>query len=227
MWTCVNCGANNNGVRDECRVCSAVWIRSTWIPEPADPAPPPSRLLPALPILILVGSLATAAVLGGPRLIGTGKPRTQQATMRSAPPALESIPTSLVRVHPGVGHPRATAVAVMLDTYFRGINERDYAAVATVLDPAGDLDPGVPGQLKAFADGTSTSHDSDVVLHALTGVASGRLRAEVSFRSVQKAGHRPPGRLAETCTRWEAVYLLTAHGAGYRMLRGDATNRPC
>jgi hypothetical protein len=227
MWTCVNCGASNSGVRDECRICSSVWIRATWIPEPADPAPPRSRVLPALPILILVGSLTTAAVIGGPRLFGAGRPRADQATMRSAPPVPESAPVHLVTVDPRAMDPRADAVAEMLDTYFRGINERDYRAVATILDPAGDLDPGVPAQLRAFAEGTSTSRDSGIVLHGLTDAGSGRLRAVVSFRSDQRAGHGPPERRNETCTRWEIVYLLTPYGDGYRILRGDGTNRPC
>ncbi|BEL09216.1 hypothetical protein Q0Z83_074070 [Actinoplanes sichuanensis] len=226
MWICVNCGERNIGGPDECRVCSAVRIVSVWIPEPAE-QPARSRILPALPIAVLVGALGLAAVIGGPRLFNSGRPRTEQAALRTAAPILETVPLALVTAHPRVDHPGAPAVVAMLDTYFRGINERDYRAVATILDPAGDIDPGVPGQLRAFAEGTSTSRDSDVVLLALTEASAGRLRAEVSFRSEQATGHGPPERPAETCTRWQAVYLLTAHGDGYRMLRGDATNRPC
>lgn len=213
MWICVVCGERTNGGTEACQACSSPPARS--------------RILPALPLAVLVGTLALAAVIGGPRLFGSGKPRTEKATMRSTPPILENTPASLVTVHRNADDPRAAAVAVMLDTYFSGINERDYRAVATILDPAGDLDPGVPGQLKAFADGTATSRDSDVVLHGLNATASGRLRAQVSFRSEQQAGHGPPGRPGETCTRWEVTYLLSPHGDGYRMLRGDGTNRPC
>ncbi|WP_433794072.1 hypothetical protein [Actinoplanes sp. CA-252034] len=210
MWTCVNCGERYSGVPAGCPVC-----------------PPHSRILPALPIVVLVGALALAAVVGGPRLIGADRPRGEQTTRRNAAPILENVPASLVTVHPRVTDPRAAAVVVMLDTYFRGINQRDYDAVATVLDPAGDLDPGVPGQLAAFAEGTSTSRDSDIVLTGLADAARGRLRAEVSFRSEQRAGHGPPERLRETCTLWEVAYLLTVHGDGYRMLRGDGVNQPC
>jgi hypothetical protein len=214
MWICVKCGERGSRGADDCRACS---------PEPAG-----SRILPALPLAVLVGTLALAAVIGGPRLMSSGKPRTERATVRSAAPILEHVPPSLVTVHPRVDDPRAAAVVVMLDTYFTGINERDYEAVATILDPAGDLDPGVPDQLKAFAAGTSTSRDSGIVLLGLSEAAAGRLRAEVAFRSEQKAGHGPPGRPRETCTLWTVVYVLTTGDDGsYRMLRGDGTHRPC
>ncbi|GIE76152.1 hypothetical protein Aph02nite_21020 [Actinoplanes philippinensis] len=210
MRTCVDCGERHSGVPRGCRAC-----------------PSGSRILPALPIAVLVGSLALAAVVGGPRLIGAERPRAEQPVRRDAAPALENLPANLVTVDPRVTHPRTVAVVAMLDTYFHGINQRDYRAVATVLDPAGDVDPGVPGELEAFAEGTSTSLDSDIVLVGLTDAAYGRLRAEVSFRSEQKAGHGPPGRPRETCTLWQVTYLLTVHGDGYRMLRGDGLDQPC
>ncbi|MEU4623055.1 hypothetical protein AB0G04_24165 [Actinoplanes sp. NPDC023801] len=234
---------------DDCTVCerprrasraAEIWkpepAAPLWIPEPAEPEPlSRSRVLPALPIVVLIGALATAAVIGGPRLMGA--PRQPAAPVTADPvaapsdpsraPILEDAAVRLVTVHPAVDDPRAADVAAMFDTYFTGINERDYRAVARVLDPAGELDPGVPGQLKAFAEGTSTSRDSDVVLRRLTSAASGRLRAEVSFLSRQKAGHGPPERPGETCTRWDVVYVLTADGGAYRMLRGDGTNQPC
>ncbi|WP_146169031.1 hypothetical protein [Actinoplanes italicus] len=207
-----------------------------WIPEPAEPEPPSrSRVLPALPIVVLIGALGTAAVVGGPRLMGAERQPLAAATTAPAPaasrtsstPILEDAEVRLVTVDPAVDDPRARDVAAMFDDYFTGINERDYRAVARVLDPAGELDPGVPGQLKAFAKGTSTSRDSDVVLRRLSSTASGRLRAEVSFRSEQKAGHGPPERPDESCTRWDVVYILTVDDGDYRMLRSDGTNRPC
>jgi hypothetical protein len=249
MWICVNCGERNIGMPDECTVCerprrvsraAEIWkpepAAPLWIPEPADPEPPStSRVLPALPLVVLIGALATAAVVGGPRLIGADRQPAAAATEAPAPvvsatratPILEDAEVPLVTVDPAVDHPRARQVAAMFDRYFTGINERDYRAVARVLDPAGELDPGVPGQLKAFAEGTSTSKDSDVVLRRLTSTASGRLRAEVSFRSEQKVGHGPPERPDESCTRWDVVYVLTVDDGAYRMLRGDGTNQPC
>lgn len=251
MWICVNCGERNNGVPDDCRACerprresraAEIWLpEPVWIPEPADPVPARdasrSRVLPALPIVVLIGALAVAAVVGGPRLFGATDgpvPRPAAvATATAAPttgvPILESDGPGLVTVDASVDHPRAKDVADMLDVYFTGINERDYRAVAGVLDPAGELDPGAPGQLDAFAQGTSTTRDSDIVLRRLSDGTAGRLRAEVTFLSRQRAGHGPPGRLGETCTRWRVVYVVSVPGDGgpYRMLRGDGVNAPC
>ncbi|GAA4964061.1 hypothetical protein [Actinoplanes utahensis] len=251
MWICVNCGERNSGVPDDCRACERpsresraveIWLpEPVWIPEPAEPVPAGdesrSRIMPALPIVVLIGALAVAAVFGGPRLFGARtEPVAAPVTApgaTSAGPVLENVPIlegdgiGLVTVDPAVRDPRAKDVAAMLDIYFTGINERDYRAVAGVLDPAGELDPGVPGQLAAFAQGTSTTRDSEIVLHRLTTAASGRLRAEVNFRSRQKAGHGPPERPDETCTRWRVVYILSTSGGDYRMVRGDGTNEPC
>ncbi|MBW6436740.1 hypothetical protein KZ829_23645 [Actinoplanes hulinensis] len=246
MWVCIDCGERNTGTPDECAVChrprpaprAAIWEPPEpppiWIPEPADPEPngPParSRLIPALPIAVLIAALVTAAVLGGPRLLGPDRPAPRAAPVPSAAPTtpiLEDDTVDLVTVAAAVTDPRAGDVADMLETYFTGINERDYRAVAGVLDPAGEIDPADARQMAAFAEGTSTTRDSDVVLVRLAEAASGRLRAEVTFRSEQEDGHGPPERLDETCTRWRAVYVLSTAGNTYRMLRGDATNEPC
>ncbi|MBO3738440.1 hypothetical protein [Actinoplanes flavus] len=245
MWVCIDCGERNSGTPDECAVChrprpprAAIWEppepAPLWIPEPADPGPPApparSRLLPALPIVVLIAALVTAAVVGGPRLLGTDhQPSAPGRPVASAAPVpvLENDRAGLVTVAAAVTDPRAGDVADMLDTYFTGINERDYRAVAGVLDPAGEIDPADARQMAAFAEGTSTTRDSDVVLVRLAEAASGRLRAEVTFRSEQKDGHGPPERLDETCTRWRAVYVLSTTGNTYRLLRGDATSEPC
>lgn len=65
------------------------------------------------------------------------------------------------------------------------------------------------------------------MLRQLAEAASGRLRAEVTFRSEQRAGHGPVERSDETCTRWQVVYLLSAGDGTYRMLHGKGTSAPC
>jgi hypothetical protein len=241
MWSCVDCGERAGRAPDRCRACGRPGRESRaveiWIPEPTDPPPsggtPHSRVLPALPILVLIGALAVAAVLGGPRLLGHENKGLPASAGPASPvpsravPILESSPAGPVTVHPDVGDSRAGDVAAMFGAYFTGINERDYAAVAAVLDPDGELDPTAPRQLAAFARGTSTSRNTAVVLRDLRTTASGRLRAEVSFRSEQRAGHGPPERLGETCTVWRVVYVLTAENGAYRILRGEGTSRPC
>ncbi|MEU4560863.1 hypothetical protein AB0F72_21000 [Actinoplanes sp. NPDC023936] len=217
--------------------------QAAWIPEPAGvPARTPHRrvlprrvlprrVLPAVPIVVLIAALAAAAILGGPRLLastGDGAPtRAEQATVQN-PPALERTrqPAKLVTVEADVTHPRAAAVAAMLETYFTGINAKDYARVAAVLDPAGELDPGDPAQMTRFTDGTATAKDSAVVLRDLTDLGAGRLGADVTFRSEQEAGDGPAGRVDETCTDWRVSYTIST-GGGYRILRGEATSEKC
>ncbi|MEU4691042.1 hypothetical protein [Actinoplanes sp. NPDC023714] len=244
---------------------------ATWIPEPADPPPDPDepairrRLLPAVPIVVLIAALAAAAILGGPRLFDSAstEPRNRPAGQRlgdAPPPNREQIPiipdserpleratteppgseepggeepgteppgrTGLVTVDPEVTHDRADAVAAMLETYFTGINAKDYAGVAEVLDPDGELDPDDPEQMARFSDGTATARDSDVVLHDLTDLGAGRLGADVSFRSRQEAGDGPEDRPDETCTDWRVSYTITIKPK-YRILRAEGTSNPC
>lgn len=261
MWNCVNCGERNTRP-DECTSCgrprhsplpweapprAQIWEPDPpaplWIPQPADPGPAEepvrSRILPALPLVVLIGALVTAVVLGGPRLLGTDPPRPARpaavGTVAPAPapsvtspvPILENESLRLVTIGPEVTDPRAEKVAALFETFFTGINERDYRAVASVLDPAGELNPDAPGQLAAFAEGTSTTRDFDVVLRDVSRAASGRIRAEVTFRSSQRAGHGPPERPDETCTSWRVLYLLTVDRGRYRMFQADASTEPC
>ena len=201
-------------------------------------------LVPALPLAVLIVALTAAAVLGGPRLFGpdgAGERIVAIPTTNAAPALIperigepgsvdrvESAHVSprLVRVADTVTDERAPRVAAMFETYFAGINAKDYQRVAEVLDPAGMVDPDDPEQMAAFSDGTATARDSRVVLRGLTDVGPGVLRADVSFRSRQDAGDGPPGRLGETCTDWRVAYTVST-GAAYRILRGQGTSAPC
>jgi hypothetical protein len=122
---------------------------------------------------------------------------------------------------------RTLEVARMFDTYFSGINDKDYDTVGSVLDPAGPVDPGNAREMAALARGTRSTRDSEVALTALADLGDSRLRAEVTFRSDQDPGDGPKGRTAETCTRWDIDYTLSSAGGTYRILRGEATSQPC
>jgi hypothetical protein len=216
---------------------------AAWIPEAADPGGPEPqrrRLLPAIPIAVLVAALAAAGVLGGPRLFqsaGDTAPSAPAAAVAQPQPQIPIIPASkapplesgtakLVAVGQGVTHERTERVAAMLETYFTGINAKDYAQVAGVLDPAGELNPDDPEQMARFSEGTATAKDSDVVLRELTDLGPGRLGADVTFRSEQEPGDGPEDRPGETCTDWRVSYTITTRDS-YRILQAEGVSDPC
>ena len=151
----------------------------------------------------------------GTREDGTPEDRTPESGTRT-----------LVTIDPAVTNDHADAVAAMLETYFAGINAKDYAKVAEVLDPDGELDPADPEQMARFSDGTATAEDSGVVLRDLTVLANGHLRTDVTFRSRQEPGDGPDNRPAETCTRWRVKYTVTTKPK-YRILRAQGSSNPC
>ncbi|MCA2215392.1 hypothetical protein [Jidongwangia harbinensis] len=134
----------------------------------------------------------------------------------------------LVRIDAGLPDPPAAEVARVFDTYFSGINTKDYDSVRPVLDPAGVVDPTDDAQMAVFAEGTATTQDSDITLRSIEGADGDPVRALVTFRSRQDAGDGPKGRSQETCTHWQIRYDLSHDTtAGYRIVRGKATDRPC
>ncbi|MGX6603601.1 hypothetical protein ACWKSP_15875 [Micromonosporaceae bacterium Da 78-11] len=142
------------------------------------------------------------------------------STDEPAPPG-----SGLVQIDPGLTDDRATGIGLMLDTYFSGINAKDYAKVATVLDPAGSIDPGNADEMTDLARGTRSTRDSDISLNRLLDLGGDQVRAEVTFRSAQKAGDGPRGRTGETCTRWDIAYTLSIDP--YRIVRSKASSQPC
>jgi hypothetical protein len=164
---------------------------------------------------------------------GTEPPVTEDATDPTATDTATGEPTTapptasgIVAIAPAVTDGRAPDVATMFDTYFGGINSKDYDAVGSVLDPAGSIDPGDAAQMRAVADGTRTTQDSDVTLVLLEDAGVDLLHAEVTFRSTQAAGDGPHGRPDETCTAWDIVYTVSA-GDAYRIKKSKATSSPC
>jgi hypothetical protein len=149
----------------------------------------------------------------------TGDPTTTTA----APPASIGI----VAIDPSVGgDDRAAAVATMFDTYFSGINDKNYEAVGSVLDPTGSVNPTDQKEMADLAKGTQSTSDSEVALIGLTG-AGRLLTAEVTFQSTQEPGDGPRGRTGETCTRWDVRYTVSGAPGAYRIRKSKATSRPC
>jgi len=105
--------------------------------------------------------------------------------------------------------PDATAAATTLAGYFGGIDARRYTQAWDTFSPA--LQGAFPFQ--RWADGLSTSQDSQVVVQGIQHNADGSIDADVSFQSHQAGQYGPnPG---ETCTNWSLDYqLVPAADAG-------------
>lgn len=229
---------------------------SVVAPIPAPSKPLPTRLILAAVLALVVG-LGAAAAIVSPRLLrsdthdnqGAGntfvsaEPTTASPVEPTADPARNSpdptdtatdepttAPTAvgLVAIDPSLTDERVTDIAAMFDLYYRGINDKDYDSVGSVLDPAGSIDPGNPKQMADLAKGTRSTQDSAVALISLTDVTDDLLAAEVTFRSSQKPGDGPRGRTGETCTHWDIVYTVNAASdATYKIRKSRATSRPC
>jgi hypothetical protein len=180
----------------------------------------------------------TTAPIAAPATVDTTDPATTDPTDTSEqadtadptetldpttdPPA----PSGIVAIGPGVTDERAPGVAAMFDTYFGGVNDKNYDAVGSVLDPAGSVDPADPAEMNALARGTRSTTDSDIALTGLADTSGGLLAADVTFVSHQTAGDGPRGRSSETCTHWTIRYTVSNSGA-YRIRKSKATSRPC
>lgn len=161
---------------------------------------------------------------------------TDAPTPTSADTYVEPTPTpsetiesteGIVHIDPSVGDTRAADIAAMFETYFGGINDKDYDVVATVLDPSGSINPNDAREMSAFAKGTRSTHDSDVTLNAISDLSGSRMLADVTFESRQKAGDGPRGRASETCTRWDIAYTVSSTSGQYKIVKGKASSRPC
>ncbi|MGW7081714.1 M48 family metalloprotease [Streptomyces sp. NPDC054866] len=133
--------------------------------------------------------------------------------------------------------PRATAVATMFDTYFSGINERDYARALSVYDPASGVDASKPGVVQRFVEAVSTSTDADVVIRSIQTGGSDessdpegddtRTLATLTFRSTQSPGYGPMPNPDETCTLWTVTYQLTHSVGEYRIRGAESEHEAC
>jgi hypothetical protein len=128
------------------------------------------------------------------------------------------------------GDSEASAVAQMFNTYFGGINSRDYQQTLSVFDPNGIVDPNVNSQAQNFIDGVKTSSDSHVTLVNVDPSDGSTVQsAEVQFTSHQQAGYGPGDDPSATCTDWDITYVLTQGSSGGYLINkvSGATDSGC
>jgi S1-C subfamily serine protease len=103
----------------------------------------------------------------------------------------------------GVDAATAAGVAAALSTYFDGINSGDYARAYAVFSPR--LRDRTP--FSEFADGDSTSFDSDITVLAARRLTADRVSIALSFTSLQRSD-KGPDNSGDTCDRWSLSYTM-------------------
>jgi hypothetical protein len=127
-------------------------------------------------------------------------------------------------------NPHVLAVGGLYNSYFSGINAKQYAQVLALYDPGGSLNPNNPTQVAEFTQGVSTTQDSQVVLWTISNdpAQAGDLDTRITFRSEQQAGFGPADAPGETCTLWDNTYELRPSGGSYRIFDLlNFTDSPC
>jgi hypothetical protein len=143
-------------------------------------------------------------------------------TTQAAPSTVGIVDISAVNYQP-----QATPVGQMFDTYFTGINQKNYAQALRMYDPAGVVDPADPDQVNTFSQAISTSTDSGVALTELhqDTTGQGAVEARVVFTSHQSAGYGPDPFPEQSCTHWDITYVLSDdQSVGYRILGNSQHN---
>jgi len=103
--------------------------------------------------------------------------------------------------------PRALVIGQVLDSYFSGINQRDWARAVSALD-SHVVDSSDPNQMATFERGESTTNDSNVVVQSINenSDAPSGLSATVTLQSRQDPSLGPDG---QACTLWNLEYLFS------------------
>ena len=148
---------------------------------------------------------------------GSGPDTSSSGSAPSAAPANVGI----VDIGDSVsGDSAATTVAGMFNTYFTGINNKDYSKAVSVFDPSGVIDPNSSSQVQHFANGVSTTSDSAVTLVNIDPSDGSTVQsAEVQFTSHQQAGYGPKDDPSSTCTDWDVTYVLSQDSSGNYLIQ--------
>ena len=201
------------------------------VPGMQPPRPQPARKYGSAAkalVLSAAGLIVLVAVLIGVNVShsSTGNFSASSTPGGSAPdsglPSSQSVPSArptnvgIVGIGNSIsGDSAATTIAGMFNTYFSGINSRNYQQALSVLDPSGVIDPSNSSQVQQFAHGVSTTTDSSVTLVDIEPADGSVVQsAEVKFTSNQQAGYGPQDDPSATCTNWDVTYVLSRDSSG-------------
>jgi hypothetical protein len=106
------------------------------------------------------------------------------------------------------GNSAAPQVTSLVDRYFTAINQHDYAAYASLLDPQMQQQ----NPQSSFDSGYATTTDSAETLTGISGTGSGGLAASLTFTSQQSPADSPDN---SSCDQWSITLFLVPNGTGY------------
>jgi eukaryotic-like serine/threonine-protein kinase len=211
---------------------------------PVVASPPPRRrgllIAGVLAVLVVGGggaAIAAHALTGHPAGSGGPPPAAtpgNTALSNSDQPASPSptpTPTSIGLVTIGTaitGNPQAQAVAGIFNTYFTGINQRDFTEALSVFSPDSPVDPQSSNAAASLSSADSTTTDSDITLTGVSPSTGGTVNeADITFQSQQSAGYGPASDPDQTCTVWHLSYTLTNPSGSYLIDTVKGTDTGC
>ncbi len=177
------------------------------------------RVIIAMVAAVIIAALSGAAVFelghghirpGGQaaRARGAaGHARTTRPAASGAPGADHGV-SDVAVAPPATGNPALPQVKTLLQRYFTAINQHDYAAYASLLDPQ-VRQQSTPA---AFYSGDGSTTDSDETLTGISAASSGGVAAAVTFTSHQQPADSPDN---SACDDWSITLYLVPDGAGY------------
>jgi hypothetical protein len=163
---------------------------------------------------------------GSPAANSGGSPSGGSVPSSQDVPSAQPTSVGLVGIGSSIsGDSAAPAVAEMFNTYFTGINDKNYQQAASVFDPSGIIDPGSSSQVDQFAHGVSTTTDSSPALVDIEPSDGSQVEtAGVQFTSNQQAGYGPKDDPDATCTNWDVTYGLSQDSSGNYLIQSVSSS---
>ncbi len=191
-------------------------------------------------VAILVGINATRSSTGSfsanttagssPAAGSGGSPSDASGPSSGDVPSAQPTSVGLVGIDSSISGPAAQGVADMFNTYFTGINNKNYQQAASVFDPSGIIDPANSSEVEQFAHGVSTTTDSSPMLVDVEPSDGSQAQtAEVRFTSEQQAGYGPKDDPDATCANWDVTYGLSQDSSGNYLIQSvtSSTDSTC
>ncbi|WNV83444.1 hypothetical protein [Umezawaea sp. Da 62-37] len=181
-----------------------------------------------LPTALLV---AVAAVAGGflahdlyqhPTKLGASDPiPSASASPNPLPPAEQPGDPAVKLSVDAELHPDGERVKLLLQRYFDAINSRDFQTWRTTVTK----DAGRPFTEAKWQHDYESTYDGTVLVQRVEAASTERLRAMISFTSVQDPT-KAPLELPVNCIRWHVVYPLRDEDGTLRVDAGPEGYTP-